>query len=176
MAPAGTRRAVISAVSQLGGKDPAEQNFLYTGSHTLSIYDFRAPIRLLAGLAGDPIGRGNQAPTLSLPGVSPCGPAEQLALLGASSASETNLTKQCLGMGERAAGSGGGDEVLLESLPELNAWTPFYGWHFLAGSDSSEAAFTEARSNPAAQMVWWVYFSSTTDSEVGQPPLYRPKP
>lgn len=172
-APADTKRAVIAATSQL---DPTDDSGLYTGIHTLSIYDFSAPIRLIVGLAGDPTLRGKNEPTLSLPGLSPCGPEEQLALLGASSTSETNLAKQCLGMGTRAEGNGGGAEVLLKQPPKLNTWTPFYRWYFLAGSKTSEAAFNEARGNPAAQLVWWVYFSSDTSTDAGKMPLYTPKP
>ncbi|AZI41683.1 hypothetical protein EHF33_02080 [Deinococcus psychrotolerans] len=172
-APVGTKRAIIAATSQMNGTD---QSGLYTGTRTLSIYDFKAPVRLIVGLAGDPILRGKNEPTLSLPGLSPCGPEEQLALLGASSSSETNLAKQCLGMGNRAEGIGGGKELMLKQLPRLNAWKPFYRWYFLVGNDSSEAAYTEARNNPAAQIVWWVYFSSDASSEVGKPPLYTPNP
>lgn len=179
-APAGTQRADISATSQLGGSPPADQSYLYTGSHRLSVYDFRAPMRLLVGLAGDPIGRGVRAAELSLPGLAPCGPEQQLAVLGASTTSETNVVKQCLGMGDRAEGSGGSAEVLLEAPLQLNTWTPVYRWYFLAGRVTSPAAFDaaddEARKNPAAQMVWWVYFSSSKDSEVGPPPLYTPRP
>lgn len=124
-APVGTKRAVIVATSQM---NLADKSGLYTGSHTLCVYDFKMPIRLIAGLAGDPTLRGKNEPPLSLPGVSPCGPEEQLALLGASSNSETNLVKQCLGMGQRSEGNGGGAEVLLEQPHRLNTWTPYYRW------------------------------------------------
>ena len=173
-APASAKRAAIQAVSQLGAASDSDSGF-YRGSHTLTVYDLKTPVRLIVGLAGDPIGRGGQAATLSLPGIQPCTSDQQLAVLGASTATETNVSKQCLGMGTRADGMGGGAEPLIFSSIKLNVWTPVYRWYFLAGSESSDAAFTEARWNPAAQIVWWVYFSSAQSGDLSPVPLYTPK-
>ena len=169
-APAGAKRAAIQAVSQMGAAGDSDSGF-YRGSHTLTVCDLKTPVRLIVGLAGDPIGRGGQAATLSLP----CASDQQLAVLGASTATETNVSKQCLGMGTRADGMGGGAEPLTSSSIKLNVWTPVYRWYFLAGSESSDAAFTEARRNPAAQIVWWVYFSSTQSGDLPNVPLYTPR-
>ncbi|THF68079.1 hypothetical protein E7T06_17975 [Deinococcus sp. Arct2-2] len=174
-APVGSKRATIRVVSQLGAANEKDSG-LYQGFHSLSVYDFKTPIRLIVGLAGDPIGRGSSAAPLVLPGIQPCAPNQQLALLGASTASETNLTKQCMGMGSRAAGLGGGSEGLLKTAPRLNVWTPVYSWYFLKGNDSSQAAFAEAKNNPSARIVWWVYFSSKIDGDAPAVPLYTPKP
>ena len=173
-APAGTKRAIIRVVSQLGTAE-AKDAAIYQGIHSLFVYDFRKPIRLMVGLAGDPIRRGKGAAPLSLPGVHPCASDQQLAILGASTASETNLTKQCMGLGDRADSAGGG-AVSPATPPKLNVWTPVYSWHFIKGTDASAAAFDAARQDPSAQIVLWVYFSSTTDGTVPAAPLYTPEP
>ena len=72
-APASAKRAAIQAVSQLGAASDSDSGF-YRGSHTLTVYDLKTPVRLIVGLAGDPIGRGGQAATLSLPGIQPARP------------------------------------------------------------------------------------------------------
>ena len=173
-APAGTKRAIIRVVSQLGTAE-AKDAAIYQGIHSLFVYDFRKPIRLMVGLAGDPIRRGKGAAPLGLPGVHPCASDQQLAILGASTASETNLAKQCMGLGDRADSAGGG-AVPPMMPPKLNVWTPVYSWHFIKGTDASAAAFDAARQDPSAQIVWWVYFSSTTDGAVPAAPRYTPEP
>ncbi|MCD0159324.1 hypothetical protein [Deinococcus sp. 6GRE01] len=173
-APAGTKRAIIRVVSQLGTAEEKDAA-IYQGIHSLYVYDFRKPIRLMVGLAGDPIRRGKGAAPLSLPGVHPCASDQQLAILGASTASETNLTKQCMGLGDRADSAGGG-AVSPVTPPKLNGWTSVYSWYFIKGTDASAAAFDAARKDPSAQIVWWVYFSSTTDGAVPAAPLYTPEP
>ncbi|MCD0160551.1 hypothetical protein IHN63_04440 [Deinococcus sp. 6YEL10] len=174
-APAGTKRAIIRVVSQLGTAEEKDAA-IYQGMHSLYVYDFRKPIRLMVGLAGDPIRRGKGAAPLSLPGVHSCASDQQLAILGASTASETNLTKQCMGLGDRADATGGSPEVIQMTPPKLNVWTPVYSWYFLKGADASDAAFDAARKDPSARIVWWVYFSSTTDGAVPAAPLYTPTP
>lgn len=174
-APAGTKRATIRVVSQLGAV--AQRNGLASqGDHSLYVYDFSKPLRLIVGLAGDPIGRGRGAAPLSLPGVHHCASDQQLAILGASTASETNVAKQCLGMGDRADSTGGGGGVAQMTPPKLNVWTPVYSRYFTKGPHSSDAAFDAARKDPSAQIVWWVYFSSNADAEAPSTPLYTPKP
>lgn len=173
-APAGTKRATIRVVSQLGMGTQLSDRPLQR-DRSLFVYDFRKPLRVIVGLAGDPIGRGQGAAPLSLPGIDPCTPDQQLAILGASTASETNIGKECLGMGDRTDAIGGGGGAT-EVTPKLNVWTPVYSRHFIKGSDSSDAAFDAARTDPSAQIVWWVYFSSNAEAEAPTPPLYTPQP
>ncbi|WP_174369088.1 hypothetical protein [Deinococcus sp. JMULE3] len=171
-APTGTKRAAIRVVSQMG---PMPLGQPRRGERTLFVYDFSKPLRVIVGLAGDPLRRGEGAVPLSLSGEQPCTPEQQLAILGASTASETNVASECLSMGDRADTIGGGGGAT-RTTPKLNVWTPVYTWYFNRGTDSTGMAFDAARNDPAAQIVWWVYFSSSADAEAPVPPLYTPRP
>lgn len=172
-APTGTKRATIRVVSQLG---TVRINGLpRQAERSLFVYDFSKPLRVIVGLAGNPLQRGNGAVPLSLPGIEPCAPGQQLAILGASTASETNIGKECLSMGSRTDSNGSGGGVI-QMTPKLNVWTPVYSRYFNKGTDSSGTAFETARKDPSAQIVWWVYFSGDADAEAPTPPLYTPKP
>lgn len=173
-APAGTKRATIRVVSQLGAG--AQLSGLpRQRERSFFVYDFSKPLRVIVGLTGDAIGRGQGAAPLSLPGIEPCAPDQQLAILGASTASETNIGKECLSMGNRTDSNGSGGGVI-QMTPKLNVWTPVYSRYFNKGTDSSGTAFETARKDPSAQIVWWVYFSGDADAEAPAPPLYTPKP
>jgi len=177
--PIGAQQVTTRVVSQLNGELSAkvrEQSLeFYNSTWSQSVNVSKTPVRVIVGLAGDPIGRGGHAPTLNLPGLfQPCSSSQQLAALGLSTALETSVGKQCLGMGLRAEGVGGTSGEVLEDTPKLNVWTPVYAWSFLKGNDTSNVAFEEARRNPSAQIVWWVYFSSKTNSTPPTVPLYKP--
>lgn len=172
-APAGTKRATIRVASQLGTA-AQRSDLAYQGAQSLFLYDFRRPLRVMVGLAGTPIGRGKGPAPVGLPGVPPCARDQQQVILGASSASETSLSKQCMGLGDRADSNGGGRGVAQTTPPKLNVWMPVYSWYFTKRSDTSDAAFAAARKDPSGQIVWWVYFSSSATAEPPAPPLYRP--
>lgn len=171
--PAGTKRATVRVVSQLG---TVQRNGLpRQAERSFFVYDFSKPLRVIVGLTGNPLQRGNGAVPLSLPGIEPCGPDQQLAILGASTASETNVGKECLSMGNRTDSNGSGGGVI-QMTPKLNVWMPVYNRYFNKGTDSSGTAFETARKDPSAQIVWWVYFSGDAEAEAPAPPLYTPKP
>ena len=177
-APAGSKQATVKVTSQMNGELSAElrgqPSLIYGETRTYNAYDFKTPLRLIVGLAGDVIGRQGTAPASGLPGFQPCEPEQQTAILGVGTASETRVGRQCLGMGVRTGAQGFTQDVLLQATPKLNVWTPIYTMSFVKGADTTNAAFGEARSNPSAQIVWWVYFSSKTGVTPPPVPLYTP--
>lgn len=178
-APAGSMQATVQVTSQLNGELSAElrgqPSLFYRETRTYYAYDFKTPLRVLVGLAGDPSRRQGTAPAPGLPGFQPCEPDQQTAIVGVSTASETRVGRQCLGMGVRTGTQAGIQGVLSQATFKLNVWTPIYTWSFVKGSDTTDAAVDEASRNPAAQMVWWVYFSSKSGVSLPPVPLYTPK-
>ena len=176
-APMGAKAAVFRVSSQLDGTKTGDGQ-LNEDSGTLSIDAVSRPLRIIVGLAGDPTGRGTMAPTLSLPGVGPCKPVDQLVVFGVTTPSYTTLNKECLGMGNRTRGAGGGGEIVEFNSPlKLNTWIPVYRWYFLAPGDTTNNAFKTAKADPRAQIVWWAYFSddkNLNSSKLPKLPLYQP--